>query len=252
MTDRGKDHLHSEDIGTPREELKHLKDIVESSLFLDILEYIRILDEDANRIESLGPLSFSELQRAKVSLGDLRFAMAQWIKSPGSFSPIERNESGDPSKQQVMSVKLRFPESPVELPLKPEDAQLQLGFYLDLRKATGETKKQAIRAESLKGHSPQRVLRDVEQYREYDAHLLINTLRVWVHPRSERVHIEPGSGLQLRYRISEGVLSRGVTFVGNTPHYSEVIAANAMGIEQFLFLEGLIIGDYRLSRVFKR
>ncbi|MBI3397140.1 hypothetical protein HY045_01545 [Candidatus Woesebacteria bacterium] len=253
MVDRGKDYDPAlGESSPPVNEKVYLKDIVESTLYPDIVEYLQILDTDANKDDALGPLSLAELERAKFNLADLKTALATWIKSPSSFSPVERRENGDLSKQNVMSVKLRFPGDPVDLPLEPGKAQLQLGFYLDLRKRSGETKSQAIRGESLKGHSPQQVLRDIEQYRSYDARLLINTIRAWVHPRSERVHIEPGSGIELVYRISESVASRGVTFVGNTPHYSDVIAPSAMGIDQFLFLESLIIGDYNLSRVFKR
>ncbi len=215
----------------------------ETALLLDILKrvpeqvekYEALLREDKEEISRLSAISRADLNRNIVSLTALRGLLTRWSISPRSFN-ISKREVEETSLGTKLSLKLRKPGDREELPLQPENAQQQLSLYLDFRPHKAVTKEEVFEAISFKGLSPQEVLERCRRFLPRDARLIINTVSVWVNPKTERVKIEPGGGVEFRYSAGSRVTTRGVAFVGVSPHYSDDLSSGVISPEEIVFL----------------
>lgn len=208
-----------------------------------IEKYRALLEEDKDGIHRLGEMSLSDLKRNIKSLETLNDLLQLWSGSPRLFTPTVR-DLRETEDGVVLALKLRKSEDSSDLPLSEDKAQQQISLYLDFRHKGKASRSEIIQTISFKGLSPQEVLERCKRFLPRDARVIINSAGIWRHPRTERVKIDPGAGIEFRYTAGSKVISRGVGYVGVSPHFSEDLSTGVILPEEMVFLREQISNLY--------
>jgi len=216
--------------------------------------YKRLLEQEAvneARNADLGASTQARLAAFQAEL-DALAKISEDAIAQKPFTPVVQTHKVLDGTTPHETFTLRIAPKDEKLPLGGDRPQNQLGFHVNVA-AGGEEHIDVLRALSLKGRDPHRVL-DAYFKQTTEQLVIVNTVGVYIDDMTRGIRINPQAGIAFRWRSGEDSAKvNGLVYVGDNPHFMEL--PGEMPRPKFAAFQNMIassVGKTRQSPIQRR
>ena len=188
--------------------------------FLPLIDYYQtILSQDAKDVASdlqLGSINSESLAKAQKGCQALKSLVTYYCQKPQEFVLRERRDTYDEERHVTLVLSPKRKDR--LLPTQKEKAINEL--VIDLRVPfLQESQESLMRAESL-GHSAELAYLLIKRKTPATRRIMLRTNSVYFDEEKRKPNVDFGAGISIDC-THEGVVGRGVYYVGRTPHWTD-------------------------------